>query len=84
LLPFDSGVLDEPTAEACARFASRDADAFGYELAVAGHEPGAAWHSAVDAALPALRAVIERNERIADLRALVREPALTPSRSPAS
>jgi hypothetical protein len=84
LLSYDLGLLDGPAAEACARLTARDAHAFGYEPPAPGFEPGTAWHAAVEAALPALRAVIERNERIADLRALVRAQGLTPPRSLAS
>lgn len=72
LLPFDPGLFDAATLEASDTVTGPDRDAFGYERpAPAGDGPGAAWHAAVEASLTAIRAVIERNERIGDLRRLL-------------
>lgn len=70
LLPFTSGLLDGATAEALAAWTSRDRAAFGYPELPAGD--GLDWRAAVETALPAVRAVAERNERIGDLRTLLR------------
>ena len=68
LLPYSPAVFDEPAHDACIRFTNADCEAFGYEpLEFAGASPDAAWHAAVDAALPALRALIEHNERFLDV-----------------
>jgi Sulfotransferase family len=72
LLPFDPGLLDGETAEALAAWTARDREAFGYPETSAGDVLDAGWVAAVEAALPAVRAVAERNERVGDLRALLR------------
>ena len=77
LLPYVPGVFDRQALEAGERWTARDRDAFGY--ASPRHdleEPDNAWHMAVHAAIPALRAVIERHERIADLRRMAVEAHL--------
>ena len=67
-LPYSPAVLDEPAHDACVRFTNADCEAFGYEpLEYAGSSPNAVWHAAVDAALPAIRALIEHNERFLDV-----------------
>ena len=68
LLPWDAGVVDAATAAACDRATEIDSNGLGYRPSQRSDEPPLAWHAAVEAALPALGAVIERNERIADLR----------------
>lgn len=71
LLPFSAGLLDAATSGACAAFTARDRAAFGYpELEAGAFDDG--WAAAVEAALPAVEAVAERNERIDDLRDLLR------------
>jgi sulfotransferase famil protein len=69
LVPFHPGLFDRPSLDACTTWTARDRATFGYEAPSAvADRPDKAWHAAVDAAVPAIRAVIERNERIADLR----------------
>jgi hypothetical protein len=72
LLPFTPGLLDGATAGVLAAWTSRDRAVFGYPQIGAGNRLDADWLSGVEAALPAVRAVAERNERIGDLRALLR------------
>ncbi len=72
LLAFTPGLLDEQTAAACTTWTARDRQAFGYEPAAPVGAGDREWHDAVEAALPAIQAVIERNERIGDLRSLLR------------
>lgn len=67
-LPFSPGVFDHAAHDACMRWIDVDCEAFGYEpLPYAGGQPSEEWFARVDAAVPALRAVIERNERILDV-----------------
>ena len=74
LLPYAPGVFDRPSLAAYAPWTARDRQAFGYTLpAKDPSAPDEAWHAAVNASIPAIRAVIERHERIADLRRIVRE-----------
>jgi hypothetical protein len=72
LLPFTPGLLDGATAEALTAWTTRDRAVFGYPEIAAGDGVDADWLSGVEAALPAVSAVAERNERIGDLRALLR------------
>jgi hypothetical protein len=76
LLPFTRGALDAETAAASADWTARDRTVLDYPPVPAG-DLDAEWVAAVTAALPAIGAVAERNERIGDLRDLIR-------RSPAS
>jgi hypothetical protein len=71
VVAFAPGVFDEASLAACAEWTARDRAAFGYERPPAGPQLDPVWHAAVEAAIPAIRAVAERNERIADLRRLV-------------
>ena len=72
LLAFVPEVLDGDSWERCAGVTARDRDAFGYEPPPrADGDPDAAWVAEVDARIPAIHAVIERNERIGDLKQLV-------------
>jgi hypothetical protein len=74
LLPYVPGVYDRTALEACAAWIASGRDAFGYAPAVDEPEPpDDVWHATVEAAIPGVLAVIERHERIADLRSLVRE-----------
>jgi hypothetical protein len=67
-VPFDLGVFDRRAHEAAARYTARDRDAFGY--APPAYSAGSLddeWLSSVEASIPALQAVIARNERLLDL-----------------
>jgi hypothetical protein len=76
LIPFDPGVLDRPSLDACDRWARKDRETFGYETPWDVTDPPAVdWIATVEAALPAIRAVIARHERIADLRRMLVETA---------
>ena len=69
LLPFVPGLLDPSALDACNLWVARDREAFGYGLASAAEDgPDGRWHAVVEANLPAIQAIAERNERIADLR----------------
>jgi hypothetical protein len=72
ILPFTRGLLDVETADACAAWTARDRIVIGYPSVAAGDVPDEEWIAAADAALPAIRAAAERNERIGDLRGLLR------------
>jgi hypothetical protein len=51
---------------------ARDREVFGYELVPRGlGEPDARWVADVEARIPVIQAVIERNERIGDLKRLI-------------
>jgi hypothetical protein len=74
ILPFSPAVFDSPTLDACLRWTEPDRVAFGYEPpAPTSDEPEQAWFAAVEASLPALHAVIDRNERIGDLHELLED-----------
>lgn len=75
LLPYAPGVFDRAALEACAPWTTSARAAFGYEPPAGEPDPpDDAWHATVEAAIPGVLAVIERHERIDDLRRLVREP----------
>ena len=68
LLPFSPGLFDRPTRNACLRLTADDRRALGYEpVQDADGEPDEPWLRAVEASLPALRALIERHKRLLDL-----------------
>jgi hypothetical protein len=68
LLPFSPGLFDRSAHEACESLTEDDCRAFGYApLRYAGGELGAEWRAAVEASIPALRALVERHERLLDL-----------------
>ena len=71
LVSFTPEVLDREVWEQCSALTARDRDAFGYE-AVPNRDRtvDAGWRANVEACLPAIRAVVERNERIGDLALL--------------
>ena len=72
ILPFAPGVYDGAARAACDAWTARDREAFGYEPPWDGpEEPGDAWYAAAEATIPAIHAVIERNDRIADLRTML-------------
>ena len=72
LVAFVPEVLDGDSWERCAELTVRDRDAFEYQLPPrTGGDPAAAWVAEVEARIPAIHAVIERNERIGDLKQLV-------------
>ena len=67
-LPFAPGLFDSAALDACNQWAARDNEAFGYEPLTASVDvPENAWCATVDANIAAIQAVIERNQRIADL-----------------
>lgn len=67
-LPYVPGVFDHAAHVAGVRFTARDREAFGYaEPEEDPQGPGKAWHAAVNAGIPAIHALIERHERMADL-----------------
>jgi len=70
LLPFTRGALDAETAAASADWAARDRTVLGYPPVPA--DLDGEWVAAVPAALRAIDAVAARNERIGDLRDLIR------------
>ena len=73
LVPFVPEVLDLESWERCAVLTASDKGAFGYEhVPRATAEPDASWVAEVEGRIPAILAVIERNERIGDLKQLVR------------
>jgi Sulfotransferase family len=77
LLPYVPGLFDQASLDACASWTASAHEAFGYEPPAGDPEPpDDAWHATVEAAIPGIQAVIERHERIADLRSLVREVEL--------
>lgn len=71
LLPFSPGLLDQRTADACAEWTARDRDVFGYVQFEHREDIDQTWLDGVQAVLPAIRAIAERNERISDLRSLL-------------
>jgi len=74
-LPFAAGLFDRTAHDACTEWTARDRDAFGYEpLSYAGGRPDAAWYEKVESIIPALRAIIDRNERFLDLWRLQEDP----------
>lgn len=80
-VPFSPSLFDDGALAACLAWTARDRDAFGYPAPASAGEPDAEWHAQVEAALPAIHAIVEQNERIADLRGMVEE--LTPDASDA-
>jgi Sulfotransferase family len=67
-LPFSYGLFDPMAHEASVRWTARDCEAFGYEsLPYPNGEPDSRWYGAVEANIPALRTLIEHNERFLDL-----------------
>jgi hypothetical protein len=72
LLTFAPGLVDEATATAARAFTERDRVSFGYEPVEPAESLDPEWVTAVEAALPALRGVIARNERIGDLGDLLK------------
>jgi Sulfotransferase family len=72
VVPFTPGLLDAETAASCSAWTARDRTVLGYPAVGAGEDLDDEWIAAVNAALPAIRAAAERNERIGDLRSLLR------------
>ncbi len=72
LLTFSSGLLDAETWDCCATLTARDRMAFGYEMPERGTgSPSGEWLAGVELRLPGIHAVVERNERIGDLKRLL-------------
>ena len=68
LLPFSPGLFDRPTRAACLRLTADDRRTFGYEpVPDTNGEPDERWLLTVKASIPALRALIERHERLLDV-----------------
>ena len=81
LLPFSPELFDDATLRASDPLTAPDREAFAYErLTAATEEPPAEWRATVAASLGAIRAVIERNERIGDLRRLLDDGPSEPRR----
>jgi hypothetical protein len=67
-LPFSPGLFDRESHNAYLRWTARDSDAFGYEpLPYVEDEPDDGWCASVEAAIPAIRTLVEQNERFLDL-----------------
>jgi len=74
LLRYVPGVYDRGALDACVTWTTSAREAFGYEPPPGDPAPpDDAWHATVETAIPGIQAVIERHERIADLRAMVRQ-----------
>ena len=72
LVSFTPEVLDRGTWEQCSALTARDREAFGYEaVPMRTMAVDATWRAKVEACLPAIHAVVERNERIGDVTGLV-------------
>ena len=72
LLSFVPEILDRDSWGHCAELTLRDRDVFGYRLPpLSTDDPHESWLAEADARIPAIHAVIERNERIGDLKRLV-------------
>jgi hypothetical protein len=84
ILPFVPELFDQPALAVGSDWTASDRSEFGYQpLEPSGDTPDARWFAAVEAALPAVQAVIERNRRIGDLTArLVAPPARARRRLP--
>lgn len=81
LLPFSPGILDRQAHDASLRLTSRDRAAFGYDpVEYTGGEPDEQWFAAVDSSIPAIRALVERHERLLDLWRLANVPPEPPRR----
>lgn len=71
LVSFTPDVLDRRAWEQCSALTTRDREAFNYEaVPIRDGVVDASWRANVEACLPAIHAVAERNERIADLTRL--------------
>jgi hypothetical protein len=71
LVSFAPEVLDRPAWERCLALTARDREAFDYEaVPIRDGTVDAGWRANVEACLPAIHAVVERNERIGDLTRL--------------
>ena len=72
LAAFVPELLDGDAWERCMEMTARDREVFGYEATPrATGDPDQAWVAGVEAIIPAIHAVIERNERIGDLKRLI-------------
>ena len=72
LVSFTPEVLDRRAWKHCFALTAGDREAFGYEaVPIRATALDETWRANVEAALPALRAVVERNERIGDVTGLV-------------
>jgi hypothetical protein len=83
-LPFSPGLFDRVAHGAHIRSTARDCETFGYEALPFVGEPDERWYAAVEANIPAIRTVIEQNERFLDMwRVLTdRESAHSRARAP--
>jgi hypothetical protein len=71
-VPFTPSVFDRASLVACTSWTTRDRELFEYEpLGAAEEEPSDAWLGMVEGTIPAIRAVVERNERISDMRRML-------------
>lgn len=71
LVPFTPEVLDRRAWKQCFAVTARDREAFDYEaVPIRATALDKTWRANVEASLPAIRAVVERNERIGDVTGL--------------
>jgi hypothetical protein len=76
LVPFTSLALDAETWDRCAAFTATDRDVLGYEMPeLGGADRDREWSATVEARLPGIHAIIERNERIGDMKQLLKAKA---------
>jgi len=79
-LPYSPALFDRAAYEAYRGWTEPDSKAFGYEpLAYVEGEPDDRWHATVEANIPAIRMVVEQNQRFLDLWHLL-TPVTEPSR----
>ncbi len=72
LVPYARGLFDEEARGVCTAWTAHDALTFGYPTLRAAPPVDQRWIADVGLLLPAVRAVVERNQRIGDLSALLR------------
>jgi hypothetical protein len=78
-VPFSQGLFDPDAYEACVEWTEDDCEAFAYEpLAYPRSSPDEAWHARVEAAIPTIRAITDRNLRFLDVWRLM-EDGTTPA-----
>jgi Sulfotransferase family len=67
-LPFSPGLFDRESHDAYLHWTARDYEALGYApLPYVEGEPDDRWYASVEASVPAIRALVEQNERFLDV-----------------